>query len=50
LSILFNIYIEEMMRGTMEEVKQGLKVLGGLTKSPRFADDQAMIAASQKVL
>jgi len=50
--ILFNIYmyIDEMMRETMEGVTEGLKVGGRLTKALRFADDQAMIATSQRGL
>ena len=48
--ILFNIYIEEMMREAMEEMPEGMKVGGQLTNALRFADDQAMIAASQKGL
>src|SRR6218665_2381823 len=48
--ILFNIYIEEMMREAMEEMPEGIKVGGQLTNALRFADDQAMIAASQKGL
>ena len=34
----------------MEEVKEGVKVGGRLTKALRFADDQAMLAGSQKGL
>jgi len=45
--VLFNIYIEEMMREAMEEMTEGIKVGGQLTNALRFADDQAMIAARQ---
>ena len=48
--ILFNIYIEELVREAMEEVKEGIKVGGRLTKALRFADDQAMLAGSQNGL
>ena len=34
----------------MEEMPEGIKVGGQLTNALRFADDQAMIAASQKGL
>src|SRR6218665_3723247 len=46
--ILFNIYIEEIMREAMEEMTEGIKVGGNLTNALRFVADQAMIAASQK--
>src|SRR6218665_2144542 len=48
--MLFNIYIEEMMREAMEGVTEGVKVGGRLTKALRFADDQTMIVPSQKGL
>src|SRR6218665_1079905 len=48
--ILFHIYIEEIMREAIEEMTEGIKVGGQLTNALRFADDQAMIAASQKGL
>jgi len=34
----------------MEEMSEGIKVGGQLMNALRFADDQAMIAASQKGL
>jgi len=34
----------------MEEVKEGIKVGGRLTKALGFADDQAMLAGSQNGL
>jgi retron-type reverse transcriptase len=45
--ILFNIYIEEVIRETLEEVNEGIKVGGRIIKALRFADDQAMMAGSQ---
>ena len=48
--ILFNIYIEEMIREAIKETTEGIKEGGKLTNALRFADDQAMIAASQKGL
>jgi hypothetical protein len=47
---LFNIYIEEIVRETLEEVNEGIKVGGRLVKALRFADDQAMLAGTQKEL
>ena len=55
---LFNIYIEEMMRGATEGETEGVNEKGRLTKSLRSADDhaydqadnQAMLAGRQKVL
>jgi len=38
--ILFNIYIEEMMREAMEEMTKGVNVGKQLTKALRFADLQ----------
>jgi Reverse transcriptase (RNA-dependent DNA polymerase)/Endonuclease/Exonuclease/phosphatase family len=48
--ILFNIYIEEIIRETMEEMEEGIKVGGKRVGALRFADDQAMLAGSQKGL
>ena len=48
--ILFNIYIEEMMREAIEEMTEGITVEGQLTNALRVANDQAKIAASQKGL
>lgn len=48
--LLFNIYIEEVIRETMEGLDRGVKVGGQLIPALRFADDQAMIADSQKTL
>ena len=48
--ILFNIYIEEIIRETLEEMEEGIKVGGRMVKALRFADDQAMLASSQEGL
>src|SRR6218665_2922427 len=39
-----------MMREAVEKMTESIKVGGQLTNAQRFADDQAMIAASQKGL
>jgi hypothetical protein len=44
--LLFNIYIEEVIKSAMDEVEEGVKVGGKLIKALRFADDQAMVADS----
>jgi len=44
------LYIEKLVREAMEEVKEGIKVGGRLTKALGFADDQAMLAGSQNGL
>jgi Reverse transcriptase (RNA-dependent DNA polymerase) len=48
--LLFNIYIEELVREALEDVEEGIKVGGSWIKALRFADDQAMMARSQKGL
>ena len=48
--ILFNIYIELIVREALEEMNEGVKVGGRLIKALRFADDQAMMAHSQEGL
>src|ERR1043165_7607201 len=48
--ILFNIYIEEIVREMLEELEEGVKVGGKMVKALRFADDQAMLAGSQEGL
>ena len=45
--LLFNIYIEELVKEAMEKINDGVKVGGKLVKALRFADDQAMVASSQ---
>src|SRR6218665_2221199 len=48
--LLFNIYIEELVREAVEDLEDGIKVGGRRIKALRFADDQAMVAKSQKGL
>src|SRR6218665_1606882 len=48
--LLFNIYIEELVREAVEDLEEGTKVGGRWIKALRFADDQAMVAKSQKGL
>lgn len=48
--LLFNIYIEELVREALENVNTGVKVGGRLIQAVRFADDQAMVADSLKGL
>src|SRR6218665_463743 len=50
LGLLFNIYIEELVREAVEDLEEGMKVGGRWIKALRFADDQAMVAKSQKGL
>src|SRR6218665_4090086 len=45
-----NIYIEELVREAVEDLEEGEKVGGRWIKALRFADDQAMVAKSQKGL
>ena len=44
--LLFNIYIEEIVREAMEKVTDGVKVGGTLVQAVRFADDQAMVSST----
>ena len=48
--LLFNIYIEELIREALENLEVGIKVGGTLVKALRFADDQAMLAGTQEGL
>src|SRR5678816_1970525 len=48
--LLFNIYIEELVREAVEDMEEGIKVSGRWIKALRFADDQAMLARNQKGL
>ncbi len=48
--LLFNIYIEELMREALEGEHGGIKAGGISVKALRFADDQAMLADSQENL
>ena len=48
--LLFNIYIEELIREAVDGTEEGIKVGGKWVKALRFADDQAMLAGSEKEL
>jgi hypothetical protein len=48
--LLFSIYAEQMMIEAMDNVNVGVKVRGELLKDVRFADDQGMVAESEKDL
>jgi len=48
--LLFNIYIEELIQEALEGTGEGIKVGGRLIQALRFADDQAMLAATQEGL
>ena len=48
--LLFNIYAETMMTEAMEGIEEGVKIGGQLLKDIRFADDQGMIANTEKGL
>ena len=44
------IYIDKMMGEAMEEIKEGIKVGVQVIADVRFADDQTMIASTEKGL
>ena len=48
--LLFSIYAEAMMVEAMEGIEEGVKVGGELVKDVRFADDQGMVASTEKGL
>ena len=48
--LLFNIYIEELIREALGNLKEGVKVGGILVPALRFADDQAMLANKERDL
>jgi hypothetical protein len=48
--LLFSIYAEMMMKEAMEDINEGVKVGGELLKDVRFADDQAMVASTERGL
>jgi hypothetical protein len=48
--LLFTVYAEAMMAEAMEGVKEGIKVGGKLLNDVRFADDQGMVAGSERKL
>jgi len=43
-------YIEELVRDAIEKTQEGITVGGRIVKAVGFADDQAMVAATQKGL
>ena len=45
---LFNIFAEAIERETIEDVDQGLKVGGQLLQTIKFADDQAVVADTER--
>ena len=46
----FKIFTEAMIRRPIENCEQGVKIGGQLIKAVRFADDQSMVADSEKGL
>ena len=48
--LLFSIYAEAMMIDAMEDIEEGVKVGGRVLKDVRFADDQAMVATTERGL
>ena len=44
--LLFNIYIQEVLNETLDNVTDGVTTGGRLVQAIRFADDQAMTASS----
>src|SRR3984885_9688321 len=48
--ILFNLYIEELIREALQDTEEGIKVGGKMIKALRFADDQAMLANKEEDL
>ena len=48
--VLFNIYAKKMMKETLHSLEEGVKVGGVLIKAVKFANDQAMVAGTEKRL
>ena len=48
--LLFNIFIEDLIREAMENIEEGITVGGQLITAIRFVDDQAMVASSAEGL
>ena len=48
--VLFSIYAESMMKEAMDGIRAGIKVGGKLVRDVRFADDQGIVAGTQKGL
>jgi len=47
LPLLFNLYIEELIREALKNTEEEAKVGGKIVKALRFADDQAMLVGRQ---
>ena len=45
--LLFSIYAEMMMKETLENVEEGIRVGGELIKDVKYADDQGMVANTE---
>ena len=48
--ILFNIYAEAMMKESLEDLEDGIKVGGEIVKTIRFADDKAVVCSTKEGL
>jgi len=48
--LLFTLYVEEMMRESMEDVENGIKIGGFRINDVRLEDDQGMVASTEKGL
>ena len=48
--LLFSLYVEMMMEEALEGSVEGVKVGGYLLRDVRFADDQGMVANTEKGL
>ena len=48
--VLFSVYVESMMKEAMDGMRAGVKVGGKWVRDIRFADDQGMMAGTQKGL
>jgi len=48
--MLFNIYIQEVLNETLDNVADGVVTGGRLVQAIRFADDQAMMGSSEEGL
>ena len=48
--LLFTVYAEMIMVKAMEDIEEGIKVGGKWLEDVRFADDQAMVASSERGL
>ena len=46
--LLFNIYIQELLNETLDNVTDGVATGGRLVQAIRFAGDQAMTASSEE--